>query len=80
MYFERHHSLCSSVFHPNLSLFMGCSTQEGRLLIVTELMVTNLENLLRDKCVLLEVDSLTISYELVSFPSHADGKGRSVRS
>jgi len=44
--FKREVSIVSSIFHPNVVLFMGACMQPGNIKMVTERMTTDLENLL----------------------------------
>lgn len=44
--FKREVAIVSSIFHPNVVLFMGACMQPGNIKMVTERMTTDLENLL----------------------------------
>lgn len=46
--FNREVEIMSNIFAPNIALFMGASTKPGNIMIVTELLSGNLEELLHD--------------------------------
>jgi serine/threonine protein kinase len=53
--FRREIEILSSMFHPNICLFMGACTQPGNLMIVTELMKSDLQHVLHDSNIQLSL-------------------------
>lgn len=53
------------IFHPNVVLFLGASTAEKHLMIVTELMETDLEKLLQSKQEISFVRKLALAKDAV---------------